>query len=118
EKSARTAYGLARASLLSGNAEAAQKLAQDSLTANPRHIGARLLIAEVAWRDRRDEAAATKLLGEVQEAVSLAGPEERIEEKSLFGEIHLNRGRVTQAEESFEDAIKIAESIKTNARAA
>jgi predicted Zn finger-like uncharacterized protein len=118
ERSARTSYGLARAEIALGDAAAARKLADDVLRVNPRHVGARLLIAESVWKTKRDEVLATKLLEEIQKASEYAGPEERIDAQTLFGEIHLNRGRVSQAEKSFDAAIKLAELIKTTAKAA
>src|SRR6185369_1126805 len=118
EKSARTLFGIARAQVAAGATDVATKAANDVLAANPNHVGAKLLLAESICQSKKDEAAATKLLSAVLENPVLAGPEERIEAKSLFGEIHLNRGRVSLAEASFDEAIKIAESIKTNARAA
>jgi tetratricopeptide (TPR) repeat protein len=118
EKSARAAFGLARASQLSGDAAAAQKYAQEALRLNPRHVGARLLLAEDAWTVKRDEGAATKLLEGVLAKAGESGPEERIFAGTLFGEIHLNRGRVSQAEQAFNDAIKIAEGMKSSAKGA
>jgi predicted Zn finger-like uncharacterized protein len=118
EKSPRTAYGLARAQMALGDLPAARGLAEEVLRANSRHVGARLLLAESAWKTKRDEAVATKLLEEILRAPEFAGPEERIDVQTLFGEIHLNRGRISQAETSFDEAIKLAELIKTNARAA
>ncbi|HVU04925.1 MAG TPA: tetratricopeptide repeat protein [Polyangiaceae bacterium] len=118
EKSARTLFGLARSQIAAGDGDAASRTAGDVLAANPNHIGAKLLLAEVTWQSKHDEAAATKLLDDVIKNFALAGPEESIEAKSLVGEIHLNRGRVSLAEAAFDEAIKIAESIKLNARAA
>src|SRR5262249_48318517 len=109
EKTPRTFYGLARATLASGDGPGAQKLAEEVLTQNPRHIGARLLLAEDAWSQKHDEPRATKLLEEVQSNVQAAGPEERIVAQTLLGEIHLSRGRMSQAEQAFEEAIKTAE---------
>lgn len=118
EKSARTSYGLARAQIALGDTAAARKLADEVLRVNPRHVGARLLIAESVWKTKRDEVLATKLLEEIEKGSENAGPEERIDVQTLFGEIHLNRGRVSQAEKSFDAAIKLAELIKTTAKAA
>jgi tetratricopeptide (TPR) repeat protein len=118
EKSARTAYGLARATLLGGDLAGAQKLAHDALTANPRHVGARVLLAETVWSSKRDEPEATRMLREALADPALGGPEERLEAQTLFGEIHLARGRMTQAEEAFNESIKVAEGLKSSARAA
>jgi tetratricopeptide (TPR) repeat protein len=118
EKSPRASFGLARANQLSGDSAAAQKFAQETLRLNPRHVGARLLLAEDAWTVKRDEGAATKLLEGILARPGDAGPEERIGASTLFGEIHLNRGRVSQAEQSFNDAIKTAEGMKSGAKGA
>jgi tetratricopeptide (TPR) repeat protein len=118
EKSARTAYGLGRAMLAAGDVPAGQKLAEQAIQANPNHVGARLLLAEAIWSTKRDDAVATKLIDEILRGAQYAGPEERIEAQTLLGEIHLNRGRVTQAEAAFGEAIKIAEVLKASARAA
>lgn len=117
EKSARTRYGLARALLLSGDAKNAEALATEAVALSPAHIGGRLLMAEAAWGARQDETLAERLLSEVMQHADEAGPEERIEAESLFGEVHLSRGRVTQAEQAFTEAIGIAEAMKLNARA-
>jgi tetratricopeptide (TPR) repeat protein len=115
EKTPRTYFGLARATLASGDAPAAQKLAEEILGMNPRHVGARLLLAEDAWSLKHDEPRATKLLEEVQASGQAAGPEEKIVAQTLIGEIHLSRGRVSQAEQAFEEAIKTAELLKASA---
>ena len=47
EKSARTTFGLARASQLAGDARAAQKLAQETLRLNPAHVGALQLVPPI-----------------------------------------------------------------------
>jgi predicted Zn finger-like uncharacterized protein len=118
QKSARSLYGLARATLAAGDGPGAEKLAEEVLGTNPRHTGARLLMAENAWSGKHDEPRATKLLEEVQKNVQYAGPEERIVTRTLLGEIHLSRGRVSQAEQSFGEAIKIAEQLKAGSLAA
>jgi tetratricopeptide (TPR) repeat protein len=118
EKSPRTLYGLARATLSAGDGPGAEKLADQVLAMNPHHIGARVLLAENAWTRRHDEPAATKVLDEVQKDLALAGPEERIVTQTLLGEIHMSRGRMSQAEQAFGEAIKTAEQLKASALAA
>jgi tetratricopeptide (TPR) repeat protein len=118
QKNARSLFGLSRAVFAAGDGPGAEKLAQEVLTLNPNHVGARLLMAENAWSGRHDEPRATKLLEEAQKAGKYAGPEERIVTQTLLGEIHLSRGRVSQAEQSFGEAIKIAEQLKASALAA
>jgi predicted Zn finger-like uncharacterized protein len=118
EKSARTAFGLARAKSVAGDFAAASDLAEQAMKANPRHVGARILSAEVVWNTKHDEAKATKLLEEALASPADAGPDERIDAETLLGQIHLTRGRISQAEQAFGEAIKIADQIKSNARAA
>ncbi len=118
EKTPRAVYGLARATLTSGDGPGADKLAEQVLQLNGRHVGARLLLAENAWSSQHDEPRATKLLDEVQKDAALAGPEERIVAQTLLGEIHLSRGRMSQAEQAFGEAIKTADMLKASALAA
>jgi tetratricopeptide (TPR) repeat protein len=117
EKSARTSYGLARAEFAANKVPEAQKLVDETLAQNPKHVGARFLSAEILWATKRDDPGASKLLDDILKVPAAAGPEERIDALTLLGQIHLNRGRISQAEQSFGDAIKIAEVIKTNAKA-
>ena len=118
ENGARSLFGLARAKVVAGDVPGAEKLAAQVLAANPRHVGARLLLAKTKWTTNRDETAATKYLGEVLAASADAGPEERIEAETFLGEIDLNRGRVSQAEEAFGEAVKIADKVKASAKGA
>jgi tetratricopeptide (TPR) repeat protein len=118
EKTPRALYGLGRATLASGDGPGAQKLAEQVLALNPHHVGARLLLATDAWSGQHDEPRATKLLDDVQKDIALAGPEERIVTQTLLGEIHLSRGRMSQAEAAFGEAIKTADMLKANALAA
>lgn len=118
EKTPRAMFGLARANQLAGDAAAARKFAEAALRANPAHVGAALLLAEDTWTTKRDESAATKILEGILAKPNSAGPEERIGASTLLGEIHLNRGRVSQAEQAFNDAIKIADFMKASAKGA
>ncbi len=62
EKSARTAFGLARAKQAQGQGEAAEKLAKTALKRSPEHVGARTLLARQTWKTEQKEVEATKLL--------------------------------------------------------
>jgi tetratricopeptide (TPR) repeat protein len=53
EKSARSAYGLARARAALGQAAEAQKLAREAIQRNPDHGGARVLVAATLWDSTR-----------------------------------------------------------------
>ena len=107
EASSRTAFGRARAQLARQNTEEAQGLANAALTKNPRHAGSRILLCRIAWQTKQDEKVASRLLGEVLGQAQHASPDEIVQAETLAGEIHLNRGRVSQAEESFGRALKI-----------
>lgn len=106
EKSARTAYGLARARFLAGDRKRAEELANLTLTRNPSHIGARILTARATWNFGK-EAEATKLLEEVTKDTAGSSSGELVEAYTLLGEVHLARSRVTHAERAFSEALKI-----------
>jgi tetratricopeptide (TPR) repeat protein len=106
EHSARTAYGMARAHLASGDKKEAEKLAKETLTRNPNHAGARTLIARVTW-NAGGETGAVKLLDEVIGTKDKASPTELVHAHTLLGDIHLARSRVTHAETSYSEALKI-----------
>ena len=106
EKSARTAYGLARAKFLAGDRKQAEELATLTLTRNPSHVGARILTARATWNHGK-EAQATKLLEEVTADTAGSSSGELVEAHTLLGEVHLARSRVTHAEKAFSEALKI-----------
>ena len=106
EKSARTAYGLARARFLANDRKKAEELAKLTLSRNPAHVGARILTARATWNFGQ-EAAATKLLEEVTKNTAAASSGELVEAFTLLGEVHLARSRVTHAEKAFSEALKI-----------
>jgi tetratricopeptide (TPR) repeat protein len=107
EKSARTSFGLARAALSGGDRKLAQKYADATLAKNPEHVGARILSAEIVWQTKGDEDAATKLLEEATKDPKRASPDELVQAYTLLGEIHLTRGRISQAEEALGKALKL-----------
>ena len=53
EKSARAAFGLARAQIVAGDAKGAEASASQALAQNPGHIGAKILLARLASSDAR-----------------------------------------------------------------
>ena len=106
EKSARTAYGLARARFIAGDRKRAEELANLTLTRNPSHVGARILTARATWNFGK-EAAASKLLEEVTKDTASSSSGELVEAYTLLGEVHLARSRVTHAEKAFSEALKI-----------
>jgi tetratricopeptide (TPR) repeat protein len=106
EHSARTSYGMARAQLASGDKKETEKLARETLTRNPNHAGARVLIARVTW-NAGGESSAVKLLDEVIGQKDKSSPTELVTALTLLGDIHLARSRVTHAEGSYSEALKI-----------
>jgi cellulose synthase operon protein C len=107
EKSARTAYGLARAKSQLGQLAEAQKLGRETLARNPEHVGAKILLAQILWRSTQTEAESTKLLDQVMREPGKGSPEELVSAQTLLGEIHLARSRITHAENAFGEALKI-----------
>lgn len=106
EKSARTAYGLARARFLAADRKKAEELAKLTLSRNPSHTGARILTARATWNVGQEQAA-TKLLEEVTRDTANSSSGELVEAFTLLGEVHLARSRVTHAEKAFSEALKI-----------
>ena len=107
EKSARTAFGLARAKQKAGVLADAEKLARTALERNADHVGAKLLVADVLWRTARKEEQSVKLAEGVTKKAELASKSERVRAHTLLGEIHLARSRISHAEAAFAEALKI-----------
>ncbi|MEO8903056.1 MAG: tetratricopeptide repeat protein [Polyangiaceae bacterium] len=107
QQSARSAYGLARASYAAGNATAAAQAAHEALAQNPNHVGARILLARISGAARSGEAEALKLLGSIAKNPSGASPDEIVSAQTLLGDIHLARSRMSQAEAAYSEALKI-----------
>jgi len=107
QKSPRSAFGLARASYAAGDPTAAAAAARDALAQNPNHVGARILLARISSAARSGEAEALSLLGAVSKNPQLASPDELVNAQTLLGDIHLARSRMSQAEASYNEALKI-----------
>lgn len=107
EKSARTAFGLARAHFASGDAKAAKAQAEKALETNPMHAGARILLSRTMWQMEEIEEKPLQLLDQVLGVAGLASPEEIVDAQTLKGEIHLKRSRISHAEKAFAEALKI-----------
>jgi cellulose synthase operon protein C len=110
EKSPRAEFGLARTLEAAGDAAGAAGAAQRTLTLAPNHAGARLLLAQRAWDENRDELTALKLAQEIVKDPAVkatAGQADLIATHALIGQVHLARSRVSQAEASFNEAIKL-----------
>lgn len=106
QNSAWTLFGLARAQHELGESEAASASATAVLQKNAEHIGAKLLLAELAWT-KKDETQATQFLDEVIAKEGVASRGELLQARTLAAEIHFGRGRLSKAEAEFEAALKL-----------
>ena len=107
QKSPRSAFGLARASHAAGDMTAAAAAARDALAQNPNHVGARILLARISSALRTGESEALDLLGAITKNPAMASPDELVNAQTLFGDIHLTRSRMSQAEAAYNEALKI-----------
>ena len=107
QKSARSAFGLARASYAAGDMVGATAAANDTLAQNPEHVGARVLLARISGATRSGEAEALRLLSSIAKTPGSASPDEVVDSQTLLGDIHLARSRMSQAEASYNEALKI-----------
>jgi cellulose synthase operon protein C len=110
KKSGRVLYGLARAKLLTGEADAATMDARAVIETSPLHAGARVLLASVLRQTPEREDDAIKVLKQVTEDASIRGAAsdaEVVEALTMLGGIHLARSRISAAEQAFAAALKI-----------
>lgn len=103
--SARTEFGLARALSLLGKPEAAEHVAS-ALEKVPRHVGARLLKAELSLGKRGEAQNLEELLTEISQS-SEAGQFEKSRALTLQGELFLKSSRLKQAEQAFNAALAL-----------
>ena len=107
QKSARSAFGLARASYAAGDMAGATAAARDTLAQNPDHVGARVLLARISGATRSGEAEALRLLSSIAKGPGSASPDEIVGSQTLVGDIHLARSRMSQAEAAYGEALRI-----------
>ncbi len=100
--------GLMRAYDAAGEPEKAKKEAAGIVEKNKTHVASRLLLAQYAWDRARDEKEALKWITELESALVSPGASasEKIDWTTLKGMIALERGRVTEAKNAFEEASK------------
>jgi tetratricopeptide (TPR) repeat protein len=105
---ARAQFGLARASVLVGDTEAAMAALEATLAASPEHHGAHLLRAKLRWERKGDEKAALEDVAHVVDGPSKDGasPGDRADAFALRGWIHVARGRAGDARAAFDEALK------------
>ncbi|WP_394826405.1 tetratricopeptide repeat protein [Pendulispora albinea] len=106
--SARAHFGLARAHRQADDLEASAKEVEATLSASPRHAGARVLRANLLWERTRNEAAVSEDLAAILEGPSkeVASPRELASAWALRGRIELERHRTSEARTAFEEARK------------
>ncbi len=107
QTSARTAFGLARAQVLSNKPEEAKNLAASVLEKTPQHPGAILLLARLRLGERGTDEELQKALEALLASGSGASRAERVDALNVLGRVHLLRSRVTRAEESFNQALAL-----------
>ena len=109
-KSPRTQFGLARAQFKASNTTDAEATAKAVLEAQPKHVGARNLLARIALRDPARDAEVIGLVTKVvddKEVRGGASDAELVESFTLMGLVHLDRSRMSQAEAAFGEALKL-----------
>jgi predicted Zn finger-like uncharacterized protein len=107
EQSARTAFGLALAEYALDDWASARKHAALTLEKNPKHVGAKILSARIAWTGHRQRKAALALLGQVLAERTLASSDEIVAAQTLRGQIDLVFSHVTDARKAFDDALRL-----------
>jgi predicted Zn finger-like uncharacterized protein len=110
ESSPRALFGLARAQLLKGQRTEAQATAKKVADLSASHAGSRLLLATLAWETSRDEATTTAYLDKVLKDPAVraaASTPDLVAAHTLSGEMSLRRSRVSAAEASFNEALKL-----------
>jgi predicted Zn finger-like uncharacterized protein len=107
EDSARAAFGLARARFAADDLAGAEREAERALAKNPRHLGARILVARIAASTREREPRAIEWLDAILKDPRDASPDELVRTHTLLGDIHLSRSRISRAEAAYGEALKI-----------
>ncbi len=103
----RSVFGLARANALAGEGDTAAALTREVLKLNPKHVGAKLLLASLLLDQGENEAEAGQLLGEVLTAPTESSPRELVDAYTLMGRVHLVHSRISAAEEMLVKAIEL-----------
>jgi tetratricopeptide (TPR) repeat protein len=117
-KSARVAFGLARAQLGLGKLSEALAGAREVLAIEPEHVGATILAleAERAQLGAADAkaikpAATEELVAAVTRALPNASPGETALARCVLGELHASQGRAGPAQQEFEAALVVDRSL-------
>lgn len=107
EASPRSFFGLARAQAMLGRAAEAEQAAEEVLRRTPAHPGAQLLLIERAARDRTKDRDLVDRLLPISEGQGGASVPERVRALILLGDLHLDRGRLSDAEAVFSKALSL-----------
>lgn len=102
----RSLFGLARANAAAGKSDDAAALSREVLKINPKHVGAKLLLASLLVDGGQNEAEAEQLLSGVLEAPQESSQRELVEAYTLMGRVHLVHSRISAAEEVLVKAIE------------
>lgn len=105
ERSARSAFGNATAEFALGQLDASEQSAKMAVTRQPRHVGARLLMAHIAMDKRGDSDSAEKSLSQVLASPADASPAELVSMQTMLGDLNLSRSRISAAEAAYSKAL-------------
>jgi predicted Zn finger-like uncharacterized protein len=117
-KSARAAFGLARAQLGLGKLSEALAEAREVLAIEPEHVGAPILMleaerAQLGAADAKgsQRAATDELVAAVTRALPNASPGETALAHCVLGELHASQGRAGPAQQEFEAALVVDRAL-------
>ena len=101
--------GRMRALYGAGDMDGARKEASSLTKSNETHAASRLMLARIAWRRDKDEAATSRWLEELArpDVNQSSSTLERAEAAALKGSMHLAAGRVQDAKKAYESAVTI-----------
>ena len=105
ERSARSAFGSATAEFALGQLDASELSAKMAITRQPRHVGARLLMAHIAMDKRGDSDSEEKSLAQVLAGAADASPAELVSMQTMLGDLNLSRSRISAAEAAYSKAL-------------
>lgn len=101
----RSNFGMARALRLANKISEAENFIEATLAGNPRHAGARLLVAALHLKERDKDEEVVASLTPLSEGKGTSEGEQ-VEALILLGELHLERSRIKHAEAAFTAALK------------
>jgi tetratricopeptide (TPR) repeat protein len=112
EKSARTSFGQARAYVGLGDTDKARAFAEAAMAQTKNHVGGRILLADLDFKAGKEEKAAeilSQIVGPKEDAAvqKAASRTELVSAHTLSGRVHLTRSRMSSAEASFAEALKL-----------